>query len=134
MWILIPVIPQNMFKLHTKKIYTKYDKVFVFEKSPHENYHGEKKSWAEWSGISLLFSKNIPWLDRVYRLIFQSLFDTSLISPRWEIDETVNFRNFPKLFTNKCIYPFFGILAPYFQTGKTKRSGRAHEAAAMAVS
>ena len=44
MWILIPVIPQNMFKLHTKKIYTKYDKVFVFEKSPHENYHGEKKS------------------------------------------------------------------------------------------
>ena len=43
-WILIPIIPRNMFKLHTKKIYTKYDKICVFEKSPHENYHGEKKS------------------------------------------------------------------------------------------
>ena len=38
-----------------------------------------------------------------------------------EIDETVNFRNFQKFFTNKC-----GILAPHFQTGKTKQSGRAH--------
>ena len=37
-WILIPIIPRNMFKLHTKKIYTNYDKICVFEKSPHENY------------------------------------------------------------------------------------------------
>ena len=43
-WILIPIIPRNMFKLHTKKIYTKYDKICVFEKSSHENYHGGKKS------------------------------------------------------------------------------------------
>ena len=43
-WILIPIIPRNMSKLHTKKIYAKYDKICVFEKSPHENYHGEKKS------------------------------------------------------------------------------------------
>ena len=49
-----------MFKVHAKKIYTKYDKICVFEKIPHENYHGEKKSWAEWSGISLLFSKSMP--------------------------------------------------------------------------
>ena len=33
-----------MFKLHTKKIYTKYDKIYVFEKSPHERYHAENKS------------------------------------------------------------------------------------------
>ena len=33
-----------MFKLLTKKIYTKYDKICIFEKSPHKNYHGEKKS------------------------------------------------------------------------------------------
>ena len=33
-----------MFKRHTEKICTKYDKICVFEKSPHENYHGEKKS------------------------------------------------------------------------------------------
>ena len=34
-------------QIHTKKIYAKYDKICVFEKSPHENYYGEKKSWAE---------------------------------------------------------------------------------------
>ena len=33
-----------MFKLPAKKIYTKYDKICVFEKNPHENYHREKKS------------------------------------------------------------------------------------------
>ena len=38
-----------------------------------------------------------------------------------KIDETVNFRNFWKFFTNIC-----GILAAHFQTGKTKQSGRAH--------
>ena len=67
-----------MFKLHTKKIYTKYDKICVFEKSPHENYHGGKKSWAEWSGISLLFSEKhaLTW-PGLFRLIFQSLYDTS---------------------------------------------------------
>ena len=77
-WILIPIIPRNMFKLHTRKIYTKYDKICVFEKSPHENYHGGKKSWAEWSGISLLFSKKhaLTW-PGLFRLIFQSLYDTS---------------------------------------------------------
>ena len=37
----------------------------------------------------------------LYRLIFQFLYHTFLISPKREIDETVNFRNFRKLFTNK---------------------------------
>ena len=46
-WILIPVIPRNTLKLHNKKIYTKYDKICVFEKSPHENYLRKKKSWVE---------------------------------------------------------------------------------------
>ena len=72
-----------MFKLHTKKIYTKYDKVFVFEKSPHENYHGEKKSWAEWSGISLLFSKSMPWLARVY---IGSFFNSYMTLPWYHED------------------------------------------------
>ena len=49
------------------------------------------------------------------------------MSPRWEIDGTVNFRNFRKLFTNKCA-AYFGILALYFQTGKMKRSSWAHKA------
>ena len=66
-----------MFKLHIEKIDTKCDKICVFEKSPHEKYHGEKKSWAEWSGISLLFSKSMLTCPGLYRLIFQSLYDTS---------------------------------------------------------
>ena len=33
-----------MFKFHNKKIYNKYDKICIFEKSPHENYHCEKKT------------------------------------------------------------------------------------------
>ena len=75
----------------------------------------------------------LTWLG-LYSLIFQSLYDTSLISPRCEIDETVNFRNFRKL--SKIDASQFGILASYFQTGKTKQSGRAHEACndAIAVS
>ena len=78
--------------------------------------------------FSVIQQKHALTWPGLSRLIFQSLYDTSLISPRWEIDETVNFRDFRKLFTNKCAAFFFGILAPYFQTRKTKRSGRVHEA------
>ena len=42
-WILIVIIPI----IHAKKIYTKYDKIFIFEKNPHKNYHCEKKSRVE---------------------------------------------------------------------------------------
>ena len=38
---------RNTLKLHSKKICTKYDKICVFEKSPHENYPREKKSCVE---------------------------------------------------------------------------------------
>ena len=37
----------------------------------------------------------------LYRLIFQSLYYTSLILPKREIDEIINFGNFCKLFINK---------------------------------
>ena len=37
----------------------------------------------------------------LYRLIFQSLYYTSLILPKRHIDETVNFQKVRKLFTNK---------------------------------
>ena len=51
-----------------------------------------------------------------------------------EIDETVNFRNFCKLFTNKCPPRFYDILAPHFQTGKTKEvNDKAHEARCIEV-
>ena len=65
-----------MFNLHTKKIYSKYDKICVFEKCPHENYHGEKKSWAEWPGIFLLFSRSMSSLARVYIGSFFNLYVT----------------------------------------------------------
>ena len=63
----------------------------------------------------------------LYRLIFQSLNQTSLILSKQEIDELINFQNFHKLFINKFA-AFFGILASHFQIGKTKQSDRAHEA------
>ena len=103
-----------MFKLHTKKIYTKYDKIYVFEKSPHERYHAENKSWAEWSGISLLISKSMPWLDRVY---IDSFFNLYMTLP--DTTKTGNWWNskFSKL---SQVVRIFGILAPYFQTGEKK--------------
>ena len=81
-------------------------------------------------GFSVTQQKHALTCPGLYRLVFQSLYDTSLISPRWEIDERVNFRNFRKLFTNKCAV-FFGPFGTLFQTGKTKRIGRAHEACCM---
>ena len=32
-----------MFKLHAETTYTKYDKICVIEKNPHERYHREKR-------------------------------------------------------------------------------------------
>ena len=107
-----------MFKFHTKQIYTKYDKIYVFEKSSHKNYHGEKKSRAKWSGI-LCYAKACPICLGLYRLIFQSLYDTSLVTPRWEVDGTVNFHNFRKLFTNKCL-TFFGPFGTLFSNGENE--------------
>ena len=64
----------------------------------------------------------------LYKLIFQTFYHTSLISPKREIDETVNFRNFRKLFTNK-FSPFLWHFGTHFQTAKMKEvSDKAHEA------
>ena len=79
--------------------------------------------------FSVIQQKDFLTCPVFYGLIFKSLHHTSLISPRWEIDETVNFQNLCKLLTNKfAAFFFFGILAPHFQTGKAKRIGRVHEA------
>ena len=32
-WILIPIISRDIFKLHPKKIYTKYDKIIIVKKN-----------------------------------------------------------------------------------------------------
>ena len=86
-WILI--IPWNMFKLRAKKIYTKYDKIWIFEKNQHLNNHrGKKWSWMVW-GFSVIQQKHALACPGLYRPIFQSLWYTSLISPGCEINETV---------------------------------------------
>ena len=74
----------------------------------------------------IIRQKHVLTCPGLYRLIFQSLYRTSLILPKLEIDETVNFQNFRKLFQNK--FAAFLIYAPHFQTGKTNRSDRAYEA------
>ena len=67
----------------------------------------------------------------LHKLIFWTFYYTFLISPKREIDETVNFRNFHKFFTNK-LSAFYGILALHFQTGQAKEvSDKAHEAMAV---
>ena len=59
-----------------QKTYSKNDKICVFEKNPHENYHCENKYWVEWSRISLSFSKSMPWLVWVYMGSFFNLYIT----------------------------------------------------------
>ena len=44
---------------------------------------------------------NFSVIQQKHALTCPGLYDTSLISLRWKINEAVNFRNFCKLFTNK---------------------------------
>ena len=64
----------------------------------------------------------------MYRLIFQSLYHTSLISQKREIDETVNFRNIRKLLTNKFPAFFAVFWHPIFKREKRKEVTGYHEA------
>ena len=71
-------------------------------------------------GFSVILQKHPLNRPGLYSLIFQSLYHTSLISPsRWEIDETVNFRNFRQLFTNKISAFLWHFGAP-FSNGKNE--------------
>ena len=63
----------------------------------------------------------------LYKLIFQTFYHTSLISPKWEIDETVNFRNFCIFFTSK-LSAFSWHFGTPFSNKKNERSDKAHEA------
>ena len=118
--ILIPIILRNMFKLYDKEIYTKYDKIYVFEKNPHVNYHREKNFWVEWSGSSLLFNKTCPDLPRFIKVHF-SIF----ISPFLDISKPGNWWNskFSKLshVVHKQHLPrFMWHLGTTFSNGKNK--------------
>ena len=63
----------------------------------------------------------------LYRLIFQTLYHTSFVSPKRDIDETVNSRNFHKLFTNK-FSTFLWHFGALFSNRKMKEvNDKAHE-------
>ena len=73
-WILI--IQRNMFKLHAKKIYTKYDKVCVFEKKILTKIIIVKRN-LEFNDLGFLcYSAKTCWLVRVYIGPFFSLYIT----------------------------------------------------------
>ena len=95
---------------------------FASLKKTHKKIIIVKRSFgSSSSGMSLI-------CPDLYKLIFQTFYHASLILPKREIDEAVNFRNFRKFFTSK-LSAFYGILAPHFQTGKMKEvSDKAHEA------
>ena len=61
-------------------------------------------------------------------------FLVTMVLPRWEIDETVNFRNFRKLFTNKCLIFFLNCWHPIFKREKRNELAGRMKHAAMAVS
>ena len=75
----------------------------------------------ELNDLGFLCYSTKAWPDfGLYRLTFQSLYHTSLITPsRWEIDETVNFRNFCKFFTDK-IATLLGHFGTPFSNGKNE--------------
>ena len=108
-----------MFKLHTKRSTLNMAK-FASLKKVHTKIIMVKRN-LELNDLrfSVIQQKHALTCPGLYRLIFQSLYDTSLISPRWEIDETVNFRNFRKLFTKPCA-AFLGHFGTLFSNGKNE--------------
>ena len=126
-----------MFKFHAKKNLkyeqNLYDKICVFE-----NIHTKMiivKRNLELNDLEfLLFSKSMPWLVQAYiDSFFNLLYHTSLISPNPEIDETVNFRNFRKLFTNKFAALFVALWHPIFKREKRNEVTGHMKHAAMTV-
>ena len=83
---------------------------------------------VERSGISRLFSKSMPWLLRVY---IDPFFNLYITLPWYHKDgrlmKQLIFETFASC--SQISFPHFSdILARHFQTGKTKRSDRAHKA------
>ena len=83
--------------------------------------------------FSIIEQKHALTCPVLYRLIFQSLYHTSLILAKREIDETVNFRNFCKLFRNKYAVLFVTFWHPIFKLEKRNEVTGHMKHAAMAV-
>ena len=124
---------QNMFRLHTKNIYTKYTKFASLKKI--QRSHIMKRN-LELSDLRFLcFStKTCPDLSEFIQALFQSLYHTFLISPKREIDETVNFRNFHMLFRDKFAAFFVAFQDPIFSNRKNETKCHGYmKHAAMAI-
>ena len=126
---IIPNITKKIWNMN--KIYmTK----FVSLKKSAQKWSSWKEilSWMIWD-FSVIQQKHALTCPGLYRLIFQSLYNTSLISPKREIDETVNFRNFRKLFTNKFAAFFVVFWHPISKREKRNDVTGHMKHAAMAV-
>ena len=96
--------PPNMTKFTSlKKIHTK---IIIVQK--------KKKNLSRMIRVfSVIQQKNALTCPGLYKLIFQSLYQTSLVAPKLEIDEIVNFRNLRKLFTNKSAAFLWHFRTPF---------------------
>ena len=67
--------------------------------------------------FSIIHQKHALISPGLYRLIFQSLYHTSLVLPKGEIDEIIDFRNFRKLLINKSApsFRYFGTPFPKWE-------------------
>ena len=69
----------------------------------------------------------------LYRLIFQFLYHTALLLPKWETDETVNFRNLASCSQINLSRFFFIFWHPIFKWDKRNEATGHMKHAAMAV-
>ena len=74
--------------------------------------------------FSIIRQKHALTCPSLYGLICQTLYHTSLISPKRELDETVNFRNFRNLLTNKFSAFFLAFWHPNFKQEKRSKVAR----------
>ena len=97
-WIMLKKSTLNMTKFASSK------------KNALKNYHREKKSGVERSGISLLFSKSMPWLLRVYIGPFFNLY---IMLPWFHQDEKLMKQLIFQAFAScsqlsfRCFMPFW---------------------------
>ena len=110
-----------MFKLHTKKSTLNMTKFASLKKVHTKIIMVKTNLELNDLGFFVTQQKHALTCQELYRLVFQSLYDTFLISPRWEIDERVNFRNFRKLFMNKCAVFFLAFWHPIFKREKRNK-------------
>ena len=83
--------------------------------------------------FSIIQQKHALACPSLYRLICQTLYYTSLISLKRELDETVNFRNLRNLLTNKFSAFFVAFWHPIFKQKKRSKVTRHMKHATMAI-